>query len=336
MNKLMSTRGILSLISLGCLLLIASLTLRVPTGSAAEAGQAFSISPPLIELNADPGDNTKATIKFTNISGEELLVKTQFNDFGAKNETGEPNIIFEDNADTGRFSLRQWITSPEPFRIASQETKTVEFPINVPEDAEPGGHYAVIRFTGTSPELEESGVALTASIGSLVLMRVSGDIKEQASVADFFTATPQYENSSFFEYAPVTFVERIRNLGNIHVKPTGTVKISNMFGNEVATLKVNGSPDDANDSPRSVLPNSIRRFDQKLDNGWMFGRYQAELNLSYGQEPGKQLVSTTNFWVIPYKLLLLAVAILVGLFFLLRFAVKKYNTHIIKKAQHRK
>ncbi len=60
----------------------------------AENGQAFSISPPLIELNADPGQTVNATIKFSNISNDELLIKNQLNDFGASNESGEPNILF--------------------------------------------------------------------------------------------------------------------------------------------------------------------------------------------------------------------------------------------------
>ncbi len=179
-----------------CLSFIAASLYTLPTNAQVPAGQAFSISPPLIELKADPGQTSKATIKFTNISAGELLIKTQFNDFGAKNETGEPNIIFDD-VDNETHSLRTWIESPAPFRIASKETKTVELPIKVPTNAEPGGHYVVTRFTGTTPGLEENGVALTASIGSLVLMQVSGDIKEKASTASFYTATPQFAQTSF-------------------------------------------------------------------------------------------------------------------------------------------
>lgn len=299
-----------------------------------QPGQAFSISPPLIELQGNPGETVTTKIKFTNISDSELLIKTQFNDFGAKNETGEPNIIFEDQDNTA-FSLRRWIASPTPFKIAKKATKTVEFPIAIPKSAEPGGHYAVIRFTGTTPELEDSGVALTASIGSLVLMRVSGEVKEKAAVADFFAATPRYEKSSFFEQSPITLIERVRNEGNIHLKPTGTVKVNDMFGKEVANLRVNGTPGNTKDSPRSVLPKSIRRFEQNLANKWMFGRYEAKLDLAYGQNNQQKLSATTSFWVIPYKLILFVLAVLIALFFLLRFSLKKYNKYIINKAKAR-
>ena len=297
---------------------------------SAESGQALSISPPLIELKADPGQTVKATIKLTNISSGELLIKTQFNDFGAKNETGEPNIIFDDAANTP-YSLRQWITTSAPFKIASKESKTIDFPIQVPKNAEPGGHYAVIRFTGGAPELEDSGVALSASIGSLVLLDVSGNIQEKASLSDFYAATPSFAKANFFEQGPIEFVQRIQNEGNIHVKPTGTVDIYDMWGHKVKSLQVNGDLSDKNNPPKSVLPQSIRRFDEKWDQGWLLGKYEAKLNLSYGD--GKKLTSTLSFWVVPYKLVAVIIIGLIALFFGLRFGIRRYNTHIISKSR---
>ncbi|HKX73570.1 MAG TPA: hypothetical protein VJM32_06125 [Candidatus Saccharimonadales bacterium] len=308
-------------------------------GVKAEAGQAFSISPPLIELKADPGQTVNATIKFTNVSGGELLIKTQFNDFGAKDESGDPNIIFDDTQSV-TYSLRNWIASPQPFKIASKETKTLTFPITVPNDAEPGGHYAVIRFTGTAPDLEQSGVSLTGSIGSLVLLQVAGDIKEDAEMIEFAPATvhtkqngdPEYTNTSFFETGPLGFVQRIKNSGNVHVKPTGTVEIFNAFGSKVSTVRVNGDPTNPKDPPKSVLPQSTRRFGETVsDAGFLFGYYTAKVNVSYGQGQ-KQLTQTINFWVIPYKLIILVVVIGTALFFLLRVGIRRYNQHIIGRA----
>lgn len=287
----------------------------------AQNGQAFSISPPLIELKGDPGQTVTASIKLTNISTTELLMKAQFNDFGAKNETGEPNIIFDDTQATN-YSLRHWIGAPSPFLIAGQQTKTIDFPITIPADAEPGGHYAVIRFTGTAPELEQNGVALTASIGSLVLLQVSGTVDEEASVAEFFTATPQFAKTGFFETGPVTFVERLKNDGNVHVKPTGTINIFNTFGQKVHSMRVNSDPSDQTNPPKSVLPNSIRRFDQTWDNGFAFGRYRATIELNYGQN-SHPLFASTTFWVIPYKTVLIGLASLIALFLLARWAIKK-------------
>ena len=328
-----------ALLSVCCLLLGVTLLSPLFAGftrtAFAEGAQAFSISPPLIELTADPGQTVKATIKFTNVSDDELLIKTQVNDFGAKNESGDPNIIFED-VDNGAFTLRHWVISPAPFRIKAHESKTVDFPIAVPQGAEPGGHYAVIRFTGSSPALEESGVSLTASIGSLVLLQVSGNTVENAAVAELFSAQTTGKGAGdrkgFFENGPIAFVERIQNSGNVHIKPTGTIEISNMFGHRTATLRVNGDPTDPNNNPKSILPGSIRRFEQTLSKKWLFGRYTATVKMSYGQGQ-KPLEQTITFWVVPYKIIILATALITGMFFGLRWAIGRYNAHIISKAQ---
>lgn len=312
-------------------ILLASLLFLAQKPVLAQSGQAFSITPPLLELQANPGETLTTEIKLTNLSNDELLIKTQFNDFGAKNESGEPNIIFDDNQNTP-YSLRQWLTPPTPFKIGSKETKVVKFPITIPKNAEPGGHYAVIRFTGTTPEMEESGVSLSASIGSLVLLQVAGDVKEKTSITEFFSATPQFSKSSFFESGPIGFVTRLKNEGNVHSKPTGTIEITDMFGRKVTSARVNGDPADSKNTPKSVLPQSIRKFEQTLPDQWLFGKYEAKLNLSYGQNQ-PPLTSSVTFWVIPYKLIGLALLAITALFFGLRFALRRYNAHIIAKAQ---
>ena len=315
---------------------LAAITLAIATllsaqtqRAIADAGQAFSISPPLISLSANPGQTVATTIKFTNISSGDLLIKTQYNDFGAKNETGEPNILFDDNPNA-TYSLRQWISGPDPFILKSKETKVLNFSIAVPNNAEPGGHSAVLRFTGTAPELEGSGVSLSASLGSLVLLTVSGNIKAQASIASFYTTDNVFAKTNFFETGPVNFVTRIQNTGNIHIEPTGTITLTNMFGRVAGSIRVNGDLSNSANLPRNVLPASIRRFDTAYPQTWLFGRYEAKLNLSYA---GQNLVATTEFWVIPYKLIAIVLVGGVALFFGLRWAIKRYNAAIIRKAQ---
>jgi hypothetical protein len=319
---------LLSLVGILIVLLVQFLT---PVAASAENGQALSISPPVIELQGEAGKSVTATIKVTNISNADLLIKNQVNDFGAKNETGEPNIIF-DYTQESSYSLHSWVTAPPPFVLGSKQSKQVQFQINVPSDAEPGGHYAVFRFTGQAPELQETGVAISASIGSLVLLKIGGNLAEKASLVEYYSATPSFAKSSFFETGPINFVERIRNDGNIHIKPTGTIEVSDMFGRNAGTLRVNGDPTNPQDPPRSILPQSIRRFQQTLNTKWMFGRYTAKMKLTYGST-GIPLESTTTFWVIPYKLILLVLLSAVILFFLIRFLIRRYNQHIIKLAQ---
>lgn len=305
--------------------------ISVPTILHAESGQAFSISPPLIELKADPGQTVTASIKLTNISQSPLVMQAQANDFAAKDETGDPNIIFE-NSETDLSLIHNWVSLPQAFTMASKEVRMINFPINVPKDAEPGGHYVVIRFTGSPPGLEGSGVALSASIGSLVLLRVSGTVEQRASLASFYSATTGLAETSFFETGPITFVERIKNDGNIHIKPTGIVQVTDMFGRLINNLPVNTTSADSKTSSGSILPHSVRRFTQELTKTWMFGRYTAVLSLTYG-DPAQTITQTTVFWVIPYTLIGAVLLGLALLFLALRWGIKRYNQYIIKRSR---
>lgn len=288
-------------------------------------GQGIEISPPLIELNVDPGQTTSFDIRLRNVTTGTLLTKGSVEDFVAEGEEGKPKLLLDKNAEPSPYTFKPWVKSIPDLTLVSQEAKTSKVTLNVPKDAAPGGHYGVIRFSALPPELEGSGVSLSASIGTLVLINVSGDATKKATLAEFYAAQNGKKNS-FFEQGPITFVERIRNEGNVHFKPVGTLRVTNMFGKEVKVLSVN-------ERSGSILPGSVRRFEQQLDKKQLFGRYKVEANIQYS---GQSLSGNLSFWVIPYKLIAICLGILILLILGLRTGLKRYNRFIIGKAGDQK
>jgi hypothetical protein len=292
-------------------------------------GQALEIAPPVIYLNVDPGQTVKTQIFLRDISSGELIVSGEANDFTAAGEDGTPKIILDKQEQNNNpYSMKTWIAPPVSLRLVPKEVKTMSITINVPKDASPGGHYGIIRFTATPPSLKSSGVSLSTSLGALMLVTVSGNVSENLTVQDF-SVNRDGKNGSIFESGPLTFVERLKNEGNIHEQPVGQVVITDMFGKKVASLNVNLPP-------RNILPQSTRKFQQPLDssvigNKKLFGRYTAKLNITYGKDK-KTVSSTLTFWVIPYKLIAIVIAVLIIGFFALRFALKRYNQYIIKQS----
>jgi hypothetical protein len=218
------------------------------------------------------------------------------------------------------------------LRLAPQELKTATVTIKVPTNAEPGGHFGVIRFTAVPPDLEGTGVALSASIGTLVLLRVSGEVKDKLSMVEF-ASLKDGKKAGFFEHGPIDFMVRVKNEGTVHEKVQGSIEVTNMFGKKIGTVPVNSRGG-------NVLPDSIRRFpstDDKSDklelsNKALFGMYTAKLNLTY--LGGKEKLSTSlSFWVIPWKMILLVLVGLVALFYVLRLSIRRYNQHIINMAR---
>lgn len=295
-------------------------------------GQALEIGPPLLNLTADPGQTIKATLNLRDVTNGNLLVTSQINDFIAGGEDGTPKILLDDSV-VSPYSIKEWISPIPELLLKSREVRQIVVTINVPSNASPGGYYGVVRFTGTPPDLKSSGVSLSASLGALILLKVNGDAKESLGIEQFF-ASDNGRPGTLFEFAPIKFVTRLKNSGNIQEKPAGVVTITDMFNNKVATLSVNQPPHD-------ILPSSIRKFeDTSLDssnigNKILFGLYHAKLDVTYGTN--KQIVSTDiSFWVIPYKAIIAIIIGLILLFFGFRFFIRRYNRHIIKKAKNSK
>lgn len=308
-----------------------------PTTNPSTNGQALEIAPPVIYLPSTagqsiaPGQSVKTQIFLRNVSKGNLIVTGQANDFVASGEDGTPKLLVGNDSDVvSQYSLKDWVSPPENLLLVPREIKSMTITVNVPKNASPGGHYGVIRFTATPPELQGTGVSLSASLGALILLTVSGDIKENVTVKEF-SVNHNNKTGKLFESGPLTFVERFQNSGNVHEQPTGQVAITDMFGKKFASVNVNLPP-------KSVLPGSIRKFESSLDstvigNKKLFGRYRASLSVTYGSGSNKKtLTSAFSFWIIPYRLIAVVIGLLVVGFFVLRFLIRRYNRAVLNRA----
>lgn len=293
------------------------------TDNSASAAQGMQISPALVELNGEAGKSYSIQLKVLNVTASDLLFRSSVNDFSAKDETGTPSIAVGSSVPS-TASIRQWVAAIPDFALRSHQSQTIDAVVTIPANAEPGGHYGVIRFSGRDPAVSGSGVGQTASAGTLVLVRVAGVVKENLDLISFL-ASKNGKASAFFEDGPITFIQRYENTGSVHVKPIGQIEVRDSFGNKVGTLAVNSTKG-------NVLPSSIRRFESKLDKLWLFGRYTADISVAYGST-GQAIVQSISFWVIPYKLILAALFILATIIYILRTLLRRYNSYIIKQAR---
>lgn len=304
--------------------------------------QALTLIPPSVEFTAEPGQRIDTEIKLYNETSDSETLYPEVRNFSAEGETGTPTFDF-----TAELSgLATWFEySTAPVVLAPGERLTIPVAINVPGDAEPGGQYAAL-FYGTQPPSAEGGaqIAVGSKIGTLFLVRVNGDIVENGAIAGFGRSA-----DSSTTHLPITFDVRFGNTGNVHVRPTGTITITNMFGGTSATL-------DVNPSKGATLPSTIRNYQTtwekakvttlsgsmwsdfwtELGNEWRnfaFGKYTAQVALSYGSTTPHQSAASVTFWIVPWRLLIISVIILAALVFGLIVGIKRYNSWIISKAQ---
>lgn len=269
-------------------------------------GEGLTISPPITELSLKEGESSVQTIRITNPTNKLIEVYPRVMNFGAKGEGGEP-AFFEATDESAKFSLAKWIEITQS-KIALTPEQVVEFKyrINVPKGAEPGGHYGVVFFATEPPKLEDDAtkVSIGSMIGSLVMVKVPGQIIEKGFLEDFKT------NKAFYTKNKVNLTTRISNLGNVHFKPKGKITIKSFSGKTIETLPFN-------EQNGNVLPNSTRKFENIWEKkGFLMGRFIADLDLVYGENE-KSLQGKISFWIIPLWIIIIAVLILILILFLL-------------------
>lgn len=329
------TKRVTTLLVVGLLIVLGAATAQAaPTtqpSATSGSGQAFEIAPPLLPVKGDPGSTVKAEILLRNISKTDLFVTSEVNDFTAEGEDGTPKLLL-DATEPNPYSLKPWVNIKTGFTLKTKQLEKLPVTITIPKNAAPGGYYGVIRFSGRPPELEGTGVSLSASLGSLVFLTVNGAAQEEVTVEEF-SVNNGGKAGKIFENPPLTFVERLKNNGNIHEGPTGLVTVKDMFGKTLATLTVN-SP------PRNILPHTIRKFEQKLDetvigNKFLFGYYTATFEGTYGGS-GQKISGNTDFWIIPYRLIAAVVVGLILIFFILRTILRGYTRRILRNSRRRR
>lgn len=267
----------------------------------APAAKAVSLSPLTFELAANPGDSITNILKVTNTDPSPVNIVIDIEDFAAIGEEGQ--VTLQPGEDNLTYSLAKWVTAnPSAFTIPANDARTVEFTVNVPFDAEPGGHYSSVLATVSAGPVQGGGVSIAQKVGSLLLLSVAGDVREQLHIKEFYV-------EPFSEYGPVDIVSRFENDGTVHLKPRGFVLIKNIFGREIEQLDL---------PQKNVLPRSIRKIEIPWGDKFMFGRYEATLTAIYGST-NQPLSSVTTFWVIPWKV---AGAVLIGLIILLSFFIR--------------
>lgn len=298
----------------------------------------LTISPPTYELTANPGDILENYVKLIGKSDNTVTYEATVEDFRVEGQEGSVQLTGDD-ANPNAFS--KWFTvEPKTITLSPRETKTVKFTIKVPENGEPGGHFASVLFQPKSIETQSgTGAQVLQKIGALVLLNVSGAFTESGKVQKFesknfigtyetiiddeaktTTYSPRNEEfhkeskKTYFNEGPVAFDLVVKNEGNVHFRPKGTVTIYNIFGKKVDELQI---------EPRNVFPNGGERRITILwpkKNLWG-GRYTAKVVALYGSK-NQTLTAETSFWAFPSTAAIVIVVVLAVVILLRKRIIK--------------
>lgn len=298
---------------------------------AADAPQSLglTVSPPSFELSADPGDTLDNSVRITNDSADTVTFEVTVQDFKVEGTEGSVTVETDDNP----AAFSKFFKFPQTqFKLSPRQSVEVPFSITLPANAEPGGQFASVLF---QPKVvtssSQTGAKVVQRVGSLILMRVSGNIKEDGKIVSFkpksfvgswdeVTASDgktkilvakdekldQEKPKRFFDKGPIGFDLLVKNNGNVHFKPAGTVTIYNLFGKKVDQIALD---------PHNVFPGGERRTTAIWSKkSFWGGYYRAQVAAVYGSK-NEVLTAETWLWAFPSAaaigiLILLALVIL--------------------------
>jgi hypothetical protein len=320
----------------GALVAVASLVLLATQGGVHAqtnngGGNGFVVSPVRSELTIDPGKSETVTLTVENVTGAATTAKPIVNDFEpSQSENGQPKIILDETKSASGNSFKSLVGTLPSVQLAPGEKKTLPVKIVVPGNANAGGYYGAIRFISDNGNDTDKNLSLSASVGTIFLVRVPGNLTEALQLVEFTAAKNGSTGRLFINSGNMTIVTRLKNTGNIHVKPFGKIQIADNSGKVVEEYEFNNTEPRAN-----ILPNSTRKFEDQLKNKKWIGKYTITANLGYGTG-GSLITAKNSFWIIPMWVIIaggvLLVALLVGGFLLYR-KLSTGNKHKVSKTR---
>lgn len=220
----------------------------------------FMVAPAKIETVVEPGEKQIKYITVLNRFGSDYSFNVEVKDFSPSKDSGGP-ILGEKYPSSGDFSLKSYI-KPEvkSFSLHHGSQARIAINITIPKDTPPGGRYAAVLVSASPRERVPGGTTIVSRIGALLLVKVSGEVKEIGQLINFV-----FKNGKFL----ISY----RNDGNVHLDPYGVVEVRNQEGVLVETIQID---------PWIILPLSTRSRQLVLSGVLPDGIYTAKILLNRG------------------------------------------------------
>lgn len=276
-------------------------------------GAGLTIQPVKISHTLNPGESVSGSISLSNAGDGAVNVSLKIEDF--EPTAGGEGIQFVGRAQ-GVTTVRDWISfdSSKTFVFQQGEQASIPYTITAPIDAEPGSHFGVLLFKAS--DIKESGtLKIGTQVGVLVFVTVTGDYKQEGKILGM--SAPR-----FVQKGPVPVTIKFENTGTVHFEPKGTLKVTNIFGKEVAQVPISG---------QVVLPTGVRDILVSWEpEGFILGRYivSPEIMDDAGNIIFKDSVSV---WAFPVWYLLSYLGLALVIFFGIKFILKKVHFSVSLK-----
>jgi len=317
-------------------LLLAFIILSLPLAAVSKAQEEpnhFAVEPVKEEFTISPGTSFQFAITVENYNNVSHTMDVRFMDYSVKPD----NTIIYQKPGHYSYSCATWLSTDTPQitlpprGTAQFSSVTKTFNINVPSNAEPGGHYGCVMFQEAAPE--KGNVRVSGRIPSLVLITVPGNIICDAEIKSVSVSSSWFwptRPTHILPCSPNHYKVVIENKGNIHVFYKVRLSYTPTFGWGFGTVTLPQS---------TLLPKETRNIEGNIPKSPAFGSYNFKVEMAYGQTSIKFDTTKTKscgFNSYPILTILLILLVIMGLVFLVRFLIHRFNKDARKKRKSEK
>ncbi len=276
--------------------------------------------PALVAAPAQAADNGSWSIFPTQKKGAdprsaflfELAAGQQVSDsVTIKNQSDGPLTLHLYPADAfnaaggGGFALRQqdeentgvgsWVTvSKSEVRLRSGQEVDVPFTMTVPSNATPGDHAGGIvalnaEVDGTQEADGGVTVGIRRAVGTRIYTRVQGPLNPSLTITSLTAEMTDKGQVPFVTTGTATVTYTILNSGNLRISADQALRVTGLFGREVAAPELAGAPE--------ILPGQQITLVQQVTGLPTLDVLSFRLDLT---SPEASAGADTTVWVIPW------------------------------------
>lgn len=208
----------------------------------AEDAVSLKVAPLFFDLQINPGEEKTGQIYVENNSQNDTDVTVSFSDFFIDDRG---NYIFSEgeniqNSELKPYLMKDWFsTDSQEFHLQKGENRLVKYTINVPKDTNLGGHYGAIFFKTACQNTEDksvvysdkSSLCVSGRVGTLFLVTVGGGAIRKGEIER--VDVPRFTLSDKTDFSVA-----IKNTGNTHFKPEGSIDVKSITGAEILHVDV--------------------------------------------------------------------------------------------------
>lgn len=221
----------------------------------------LALSPIRTESVVASGGSVKYKLTLTNYSDQPMKVTLSAEEFSVVDQNYD--YAFDERSD-----VTKWVTFDKNIvQLEPGKSETVNYRLNVPKNAEPGGRYLSI-FASTDAQVTAGELRTEQRIASLVYLTVQGKVTRTGELKSL-------QSPFVFDgYQPWKMT--VANNGTVHFRSGYNVSVRSIFDGQEVAAKTDDS---------LVLPNTTRAIDAPMPALKYLGIYRVVYTVGLGDSP---------------------------------------------------